>query len=331
MFNPLVVALAYDGLCTFEFGIAVEVFGLPRPEMGENWYQFAVAGLENGAMRATGGIHVVADGGLELLIQAGTIIIPGWKGSDVAVPGHLIDALRQAHQQGARLLSICSGVFVLAATGLLSGRRATTHWRYSDTLKMQYPDINIEPDVLYIDEGTILTSAGSAAGIDLGLHLIRRDYGSKAANQVARRLVVAPHRDGGQAQYIEKAVPVDYERSRLGPLIDHVRANLAEEYSVRKLAMISCMSPRTFLRRFSAATGTTPARWLLAERLNTARDLLENTRLSIEKIAETVGFGTAASLRHHFRQQLDLTPSTYRLRFGQRTDDIPENLAAKRG
>lgn len=216
MFNPLVVVLAYDGLCTFEFGIAVEVFGLPRPEMGENWYQFAVAGLDSGAMRATGGIHVVADGGLELLTQAGTIIIPGWKGSDVPVPAHLVDALRQAHQQGARLLSICSGVFILAATGLLSGRRATTHWRYSDTLKMQYPDINIEPDVLYIDEGTMLTSAGSAAGIDLGLHLIRRDYGSKAANQVARRLVVAPHRDGGQAQYIEKAVPVDYERSRLG-------------------------------------------------------------------------------------------------------------------
>lgn len=143
--------------------------------------------------------------------------------------------------------------------------------------------------------------------------------------------MVAPHRDGGQAQYIEKAVPVDYERSRLGPLIDHVRANLAEEYSVTKLAAISCMSPRTFLRRFSAATGTTPARWLLAERLNTARDLLENTRLSIEKIAETVGFGTAASLRHHFRQQLQLTPSTYRLRFGQKTHDIPENLAAKRG
>ncbi|WP_435948099.1 transcriptional regulator FtrA [Dryocola sp. BD586] len=313
--NPLVIALAYDGLCTFEFGVAVEIFGLARPEMGEEWYRFAVAGIDKGELRATGGIRLAVDGGLELLAQAGTIIVPGWRGADAPVPTELCDALVAAHLRGARIMSICSGVFVLAAAGLLSNRQATTHWRYTDLLRQRYPDIQVTADVLYIDNGSVLTSAGSAAGIDLCLHLVRRDYGSAAANIVARRLVVPPHRDGGQAQFIQQAVPVAYESHRLGPLFDRLHAGLAEEHSVASLAKFVGMSPRTFLRRFATATGTTPARWLLAARLARSRDLLENSALSIERIAEQVGFGSAATLRHHFRTQLATTPAAYRKTF----------------
>ncbi len=310
--NRLVVALAYDGLCTFEFGVAVEVFGLARPEMGEDWYRFAVAAIDEGEMRATGGVRFVAVGGLELIEQAGTIIVPGWRGMDEPVPAALCAALRRAHDQGARLLSICSGVFVLAAAGLLDGRQATTHWRYTDALKARFPAIEVLPDVLYVDGGSLLTSAGSAAGIDLCLHLIRRDFGTKAANMVARRLVVPPHRDGGQAQFIDKAVPENHEKARLGPLLDAMRAELTRPYTVETLSKMAGMSSRTFLRRFEAATGTTPAKWLLLQRLSKAKDLLETSRLGMDAIAQNTGLGTAANLRHHFRQHFSTTPAAYR-------------------
>ena len=269
--NPLVVAVAYDGLCTFEFGLVVEMFGLPRPEMGDDWYKFAVASIEVGELRATGGVRILADGGLDLFEQAGTIIMPGWRGVEHAVPEALTEALRRAHANGARILSICSGVFVLAAAGLLSGRRATTHWRYADLLAERYPDVAVEPNVLYVDEGSVLTSAGSAAGIDLCLHLIRRDFGTEAANKVARRLVVAPHREGGQAQFVERAVPPPHEGIRLSPLLERMRTELRQDFSIATLAKAAGMSPRTFLRRFEAATGTTPAKWLLSERLAKVR------------------------------------------------------------
>lgn len=315
--NPRVVALAYDGLCTFEYGVAVELFGLPRPEMGPDWYAFATAAIEPGPLRGLGGVQVVADGGLELVEQAGTIIAPGWRGADIPVPQPLIEALQAAHANGARVMSICSGVFVLAAAGLLAGRRATTHWRYVDTLRALHPDIDVQPDVLYVDEGDVLTSAGSAAGLDLGLHLIRRDFGSEAANSVARRLVIPPHRDGGQAQFIQRPVPIAHEASRLSPILDRMRADLAREHSIKILAEAAGMSPRTFLRRFEAATGMTPARWLLAERLARARELLETTPAGVEQIAQAVGFG-AAALRHHFRKSLATTPQAYRARFAVR-------------
>lgn len=315
MNNPLVVVLAYDGLCTFEFGIAVEIFALPRPEMGEEWYRFAVAGVDPGELRATGGFRLVVDGGLELLSEAGTIIVPGWRGADVPVPAALCEQLVAAHQRGARILSICSGVFVLAAAGLLDNRQATTHWRYTDLLQQRYPAIKVTPDVLYIDNGDVLTSAGSAAGIDLCLHLVRRDYGSVAANRVARRLVVSPHRDGGQAQFIQQAVPVAYEGHRLGALFDYLHARLAEPHTVESLAKFVGMSPRTFLRRFTATTGKTPAQWLLHARLSRSQDLLENSQLSIERIAEEVGFGSVATMRHHFKNQLSTTPAAYRRGF----------------
>jgi AraC family transcriptional activator FtrA len=316
--NLKVVALAYDGLRTFEYGSAVELFGLPRPEMGPNWYTFATAAIEPGPLRGLGGVQVIADGGLDLVEQAGTIIVAGWRGADKPVPRPVIEALQKAHASGARVMSICSGVFVLAAAGLLTGRRATTHWHDVDTLRARYPDIDVAPDVLYVDEGDILTSAGSAAGLDLGLHLIRRDFGPKAANIVARRLVVPPHRDGGQAQLIQRPVPDAFESPRLSPILDRMRADLAREHTVKALAEAAGMSSRTFLRRFEAATGTTPARWLLAERLARARDLLETTPAGVEQIAHAVGFG-AAALRRHFRAQFATTPRAHRARFARST------------
>jgi len=313
--NRLVVALAYDGLCTFEFGVAVEIFGLARPEMGEAWYRFRVAAIEPGPLRAAGGIRVESDGGLRLVERAGTIIVPGWRGADCPVPERLLAALRRAHKRGARLVSFCSGVFVLAATGLLDGKRATTHWRYAERLARAYPQISVVPDVLYIDEGNLLTAAGSAAGIDLSLHLVRRDWGASAANSVARRLVVQPHRDGGQAQFIEAPVPEAREGGRLGPLLECMRAEPAPQTTIAALARTAGMSRRTFLRRFKANTGTTPGAWLATVRIARARELLKSSTAAIEEVAAAAGFGSAATLRHHFRKQVKVSPAAYRRRF----------------
>lgn len=312
---PQVVVLAYDGLCTFEFGVAVEVFGLPRPEMGETWYRFAVAAVDEGELRATGGIRILADGDLRLLEHADLIVVPGWRGMDSPVPEALCDALRHASARGCQVISICSGVFVLAASGLLDGRRATTHWRYIETLKTRFPAIDVVEDVLYQDEGDILTSAGSAAGIDLCLHVVRRDYGMEAANRVAHRLVIPPHRDGSQTQQVSRPVAQLRESQRFGKLFDYLHQHLAQSHSVDSLSQRVGMSQRTFLRRFQDATGTTPARWLLNERLLRAKDYLENSRLSIDSIAEQTGFGQAATLRHHFRQHFALSPAQYRKQF----------------
>ena len=312
-----VVVLAYDGLCTFEFGVAVEIFGLPRPEMGESWYRFAVAGVDEGELRATGGIRILADGDLSLLERADLILVPGWRGIDAAVPDALCDALRRASARGCQLLSICSGVFVLAATGLLDRRKATTHWSYIEALKTRYPAIDVVEDVLYQDEGDILTSAGSAAGIDLCLHVVRRDYGMEAANRVARRLVIPPHRDGSQTQQLSRPVAQLRESQRLGQLFDFLHQHLALAHTVDSLARRVGMSQRTFLRRFQDATGTTPTRWLLNERLLRAKDYLENSKLSIDSIAEQTGFGQAATLRHHFRQHYALSPARYRKQFAR--------------
>src|SRR5437660_7574360 len=220
-----VIALVYDGLCTFEFAIVVEIFGLPRPELPVDWYRFSVCSLEGAPVRATGGVRVTATSGLRALRGGETIVIPGWRDPDEIPPTALLNALRRAHDRGARLMSICSGVFVLAAAGLLDGKRATTHWMYADRLRPRYPDIRLEPDVLYVDEGSILTSAGSAAGIDLCLHVVRRDFGAEAANHVARRLVVPPHRDGGQAQFAVRPVPPD-ESNGLARVLQWAQSHL---------------------------------------------------------------------------------------------------------
>lgn len=312
--NRRVAVLAYDGLCTFEFGIAVEVFGLPRPEFGDDWYGFQVCGVGPGPYRAVGGIRVEADGGLADLAEADTIVVPGWRDPDEPPPADLLDALRTAYGRGARLLSICSGVFVLAAAGLLDGRRATTHWRYTDRLQARFPRIQVDPDVLYVDGGQVLTSAGSAAGLDLALHLVRRDFGPRIANAVARRLVIPPHRDGGQAQFIDRPLP-DRADSRFAALFEALRRDLAAEHSVTAMARLAAMSERTFLRRFREATGTSPADWLAGERVARARELLEATALSVEDVAAAAGFPTAAALRQHFRKRVGVTPLDYRRRF----------------
>lgn len=318
-----VVALVYDQLCTFEFGIVVELFGLPRPEVGTKWYDFRVCSVDTGPVSAIGGVKVQASSGLTMLRQADTIIIPGWRKLEDPPPDKLLKALVAAHRRGARLVSICSGVFVLAATGLLDGKRATTHWRYAELLASRFPKIDVDPDVLYVDEGSILTSAGSAAGIDLCLHLIRRDLGAKVANLVARRLVVPPHRDGGQAQYV--AHPIRAEaHGGLARLMDWAQKQMHRSLSVDDLARQALMSPRTFARRFKLETGTTPHRWLTYQRLLHAQRILETTDESIDLIAERVGFGTAATLRQHFRQLLHTNPLTYRRRFSTRYPHIAE-------
>lgn len=313
--QPLVVAVAYDGLCTFEFGVAVEIFGLPRPEMGPSWYRFAVAGVEDGELRATGGIRVITDGGLDLLEVADTIVIPGWRNADAAVPEVLCESLRRAQARGCRVMSICSGVFVLAAAGLLDGQQATTHWRYAETLQLRYPKINVQADVLYIAQENVFTSAGSAAGIDLCLHVVRLDFGLDAANQVARRLVVQPHRDGAQKQHIVRPVARERESLRLGSIFDYLHQCITDSHTVRSLALRAGMSERTFLRRFHEATGKTPARWLLDERLERARHHLTTSRLSMEAVAEHAGFANSKTLRLRFQQHFAMSPLEYRKKF----------------
>ncbi len=312
--NSLVVALVYDGLCAFEFACAAEVFGLARPEFAPNWYRFETCSLQRRTMRGQYGLRITADAGLDRMLAAGTIIIPGWKSISDEIPQSLVAALLAAHARGARLVSICSGTFVLAATGLLNGRNATTHWRYVDTLRQRFPEIRVNPDVLYVDEGQILTSAGSAAGLDLCLHLVRRDNGAEIANQVARRLVIPPHRDGGQAQFIERPVP-KRTNDVLSRLMETIRRQLDQTYSITELARMAAMSERTLIRRFKASTGAAPAQWLTTIRLDRARALLEQTSDSIDSIAEQTGLGTATTMRHHFRLKFGTSPTTYRNRF----------------
>jgi AraC family transcriptional activator FtrA len=309
--GPLVVVPVYDRLCTFEFSIAAEVFSLPRPEMGRGWYRFASAAIEPGPLRAHGGLRVEAQGGMELLKQADLIVIPGWRGVDTPVPEPFLKALRSAWKRGARLASICSGAFVLAQTGLLSGQRATTHWSYAPRLAERHPDIDVDPNVLYVEGDRLFTSAGSAAGIDLMLHIVRSDFGVAAANSVARLLVMPPHRSGGQAQFIERPVAVD-RSGRLAAVLDQVRAELTSTWTVDAMAQAASMSPRTFLRRFSEATGLPPAEWVTSVRVEEAKRLLEVTALPVERVATEVGFGSVQALRHHFRAQLGLSPRDYR-------------------
>lgn len=315
-----VAAIAHQDLCTFEYGITAEIFGQARPEMDGAWYEFLTVAATPGPLRALGGLTVAADHGLDALETADTIIIPGWSGVHVPVPDALIEALRRAHVRGARLASICSGAFVLAATGLLDGRTATTHWRYADLLAERHPAILVDPGVLYVDDAPLFTSAGSAAGIDLLLHLVRQDHGPDKANSVARRLVMAPHRQGGQAQFIERPV-APREGGKLSALLDAMRADLQRDHRIADLARSAAMSERTFLRRFAEATGTTPGEWLIAARVDLAKQHLEGSDAPIESVATAAGFATVDTLRHHFRRRIGLSPSDYRTRFSHARDN----------
>ena len=313
----LVAALAYDGLCTFEFGCVVEMFALQRPELGVDWYRFAVCAGERGPLRAMGGVQVVASHSLALLSRADTIIIPGWRGADVPPPDTLIRRLQAAHARGARLASICSGVFVLAATGLLDGKAATTHWRYADKLQQRYPRIHVRANDLYVDNGRLITSAGSAAGLDMMLHLVRQDFGPKVANAVAQRLVIPPHRLGDQAQFVARPVASD-EDARLARLMDWVRAHPRLPHTVSSLAQRAAMSTRTLQRQFSHSTGLTPAEWLTRERVELAKDLLESTAKPMGQVSAQAGFGSEESFRKHFRTLTGTAPTAYRKQFARR-------------
>lgn len=323
MQGPLVAALLYDGLCTFEFGIAAEIFGLPRPEMGSGWYRFASCAIEPGPLRAHGGFSILPDGGADLLEQADLIIIPGWKGSDIPVPQSLTNALRRARSKGARLASICSGAFVLAEAGFLDGSIATTHWRYADALRERFPAIEVDDTSLYRGANGIYTSAGSAAGIDLMIEIVRQDFGALAANSVARRIVMPAHRGGGQAQFLERPVALRVSAS-IAPVLEYIRQHIHHQWSVSEMASKARMSKRTFERRFMEATGEWPGQWLINERLEAAKEILAQTNQPMEKIAEAVGFGSSHALRHHFRRLVRLSPSDYRRQFSK----VPMNKVA---
>ena len=313
--SPLVCAIAYDGLCTFEFGIAVELFGLSRPEF-DDWYRFAVVKAEPGPIRAVGGITLDAEDDLTLLQQASLIIVPGWRGAETPVPEALRHALQSAHANGARIASICSGVFVLAAAGLLDGKNATTHWRYTDLLAAKFPQINVDPDVLFFENDGIYTSAGSAAGLDLGLHIIRQDFGAKAAASVARRLVLPAQRDGGQRQFIPRPEPKARIGSGLAALQDRVRATLNEDWPIERMAQTAGTSSRTLARRFHEELGTTPLSWLKVERVTRAAELLETDHIPLADVWDICGFGSAETFRRDFRKVMGVPPAKYRDRLG---------------
>ncbi len=312
--NRLVAALLHERVATFELGIVAEIFGLPRPEMGADWYRFVTVAEEQRPLRATGGLQVCPEAGLQMLAQADTIIIPGWRTDGAPSSAAVKQGLLEAYDRGARLVSICSGAFLLAACGLLAGRQATTHWLYAERLQTLYPDVEVKPDVLYVDAGQILTSAGSAAGVDLMLHIVRQDFGARAANEVARRMVMAPHREGGQAQFIERPVP-RHTQDPLGALLEAVRRRPAERWTIARMARRVSMSQRTFIRRFQESTGMRPGEWVIAARLEVARFLLESTAADLDAVCQSSGFGNPAALRHHLRRRVGLTPTAYRASF----------------
>ena len=307
-----VAILAYDGLCTFEFGCAIELFALPRPELGVAWYSHAVCAAEPGPLRAMGGLIVHAPCGLEGLERADTIVVPGWRDAGEAPPEPLLAALQAARRRGARICAICSGAFVLAYAGLLDGRRATTHWRHFERLAAQFPQVAIEAGALYVDDDRVVTSAGSAAGLDMLLHLVRTDYGTDIANQVAQRLVVPAHRDGDQQQLVLRPLP-DADANRIAPMMDWVRENIRAGHTVASMSERAQMGRRTFQRRFKEATGLSPLAWLVRERIALAARLLETRPgLGVDAVADLAGLGSAESLRRHFRMHGLPTPGRYR-------------------
>jgi AraC family transcriptional activator FtrA len=306
-----VACIAYDGLAVFEFGIVSEIFGRKRPELERELYRFSVCAVEEGILRSDSGLDLSVPIDWQTLESADTIVIPGWRDISQPPPARLVQALRDAHQRDVRLVSICSGVFVLAAAGLIDNRRVTTHWHYAERLGQLYPTARVNQDVLYVKDGNILTSAGSAAGIDLCLHLVRQDHGTAIANSVARRLVMPAHRDGGQSQFIPS--PIDEpERSGIALLLDWIDRNLDRSLGLEDLAQQAAMSKRTLTRRFKERTGMTPLRFLNLRRIDRARGLLEDSDWTIEKIAHSVGFASGQILRLHFRRVVGTTPQRYR-------------------
>jgi transcriptional regulator GlxA family with amidase domain len=314
-----VAMVVYDGFTPFELGVACEVFGDDRwVQPGDPWYRLFICANTSGPVTADTGFQILVPHGLEALSKVDTVIVaPTYRPFDI--PETVFAALRRAHAGGCRMVSLCGGAFVLAAAGLLDGRRAVTHWAECDELAARYPELEVDPGVLYVDEGDILTGAGSAASIDLCLHMVRQDYGSEMATRLARQLVVPPQRDGDQAQYIQQPLPVLDRSDLFADTMTWVQEHLDQPITVEDLAARAAMSPRTFARRFVAATGTSPYQWLLRRRVQLAQQLLEASDLPIETVAEKSGFCTAANLRKHFGRVVHTSPQAYRQAFGYPT------------
>ncbi|MFC0003453.1 helix-turn-helix domain-containing protein [Micromonospora siamensis] len=307
-----VVALAVtDGMLHFELAMAFEVFARDPSGLADPWYDLVVCG--SGPLRV-GRFRMDPDAGFDAVADADTVVVPAVADVDAEVPADLVAAIRAAHDAGARIVSLCTGAFALAAAGVLDGLRATTHWAHTEALAARHPRVRVDPDVLYVDNGSVLTSAGKAAAVDLCLHLIRRDHGSTVANAVARRLVVPPHRAGGQAQFVTTPVPAR-EDHPLADLLPWVLERLDRPLTVEDLARRASMSSRNLARHFQAVTGTTPLRWLSTQRIRRAQELLENTGDSIDAVARATGMGTATTLRRHFHRTVGVPPDAYRRTF----------------
>lgn len=309
-----VAAVVMDRAGAFELGVVCEVFGVDRTADGVPGLDFRVCGERPGHPLTSTGFAVVPAYGLDAIADADLVAVPALDYPQHDYPPAILTAVRDAAARGAIVLSVCTGAFLLAEAGLLDGLRCTTHWRHVAELAARYPSVTVDPDVLFVDEGQIITSAGTAAGIDACLHLVRREIGSAAANAIARRMVAPPQRDGGQRQYIDLPVPKT-DCDRLQPVLDWMIVNLDAEFSTAALARQARMSERTFARRFTDETGTTPLKWLTLQRVLHARTLLEETTLSIEEIASICGLGSGALLRHHFRRLVGVTPADYRRSF----------------
>jgi transcriptional regulator GlxA family with amidase domain len=318
-----VAALCLDGLVAFDLAVPAQSFALAFDDKGRPLYGFSTCAAARRKLRTTAGFSVQTESGLDLLQEAETVVVPAYRDVFSSPPAEAVVALRQAAERGARILSICTGAFALAHAGLLDGRRATTHWAFAEALAGRFPAVDVDPAALYVDEGTVMTSAGLSAGIDLCLHVIRKDFGVAVGERAARHMVAAPHRDGGQAQFIERP------REPLAERTDWLEATrrwalerLDEPLDVAAMSRQAGVSPRTFARRFREETGTTPLQWLLSQRVLEARRLLEQTELPIDAIAWRAGFGTAASLRDHFRRATATTPTAYRRSFRPPQHDV---------
>ncbi|QGG95068.1 helix-turn-helix domain-containing protein [Actinomarinicola tropica] len=320
-----VVAAVSPGVNLFEMAVAAEVFGLERPEVGVEWYDFAIATADARPVPVGGGATLTPSAALDAVAHAGTVIVPNASPVAPATSPAMIDALCDAHARGARIVSFCSGAFALAEAGLLDGRPATTHWVFAEELAARFPAVQLRENVLFVDDGDVLTSAGTAAAIDLALHIVRRDHGADVANTVARRMVVPPHRDGGQAQFVAQPVVDDGcdPADALAPVLEWALAHLRDPITVDQLAARALMSPRTFARRFQASVGTTPLQWVLRQRIHRAQELLETTDLPLDRVAEEAGLGTAANLRLHLRRVAQTSPSAYRRTFRRTPADAP--------
>jgi AraC family transcriptional regulator, transcriptional activator FtrA len=309
-----VAAVVDQGALTFDFAIPCEVFGVDRSDIASPWYEFLVVAAGERRVRTQTGFVIEAPLGLDALDRADTIVVPGWSSTDVDPSDDLIAALRGAHRRGARIVSICTGAFVLAASGLLDGRRATTHWMYAGDLQARYPRVELDPSVLYVADGTIMTSAGTAAGIDLCLHIVTADYGADVAATVSRRMLMPLHRSGGQAQYVDTPVP-QARGDEMTELLAWAVTRIPAGLSVGDLARRAAVSPRTLTRRFRQATGLAPGEWLQGERLRLARRLLETSDDPIERVARHAGYDTPVAMRAQFARRLRTSPRAYRRTF----------------